>query len=106
MDFFRDLKADIAIDREMNRRSPSWKDFLRPLAVPQLCCLAIYRLSRLCYLKVYTTIARILRNFNIVYFGIDIQPDAEITGGCFIGHPVGVVVGPHVQIDEGCKIFQ
>lgn len=104
--FIKDLKADIAIDREMNRRSPSWKEFLRPLVVPQLCCLAIYRLSRLCYLKNHTIVAKILRNFNMVLFGIDIQPDADITGGCFIGHSVGVVIGPHVQIDEGCMIFQ
>jgi len=102
----KEIKADIVFDREMNRRIPSWKDYLRVLLVPQLCCLAIYRLSRLCYLKKHTIIAKILRNFNVVLFGIDIQPDADITGGCFIGHSVGVVIGPNVHIDEGCMIFQ
>ena len=104
--FFKNVIADIRFDREMNRRVPSWKDYLRPLFVPQLCCLAIYRLSRLCYLKKHTIIAKILRNFNVVLFGIDIQPDADITGGCFIGHSLGVVVGPHAHIEKGCMIFQ
>jgi serine O-acetyltransferase len=103
---FKDIKADIFFDREMNRRLPSWKDYLRPFVVPQLSCLCIYRLSRFLHLKRIPILPKLFRNYNIILFGADIQPEADIKGPCFIGHTTGIVIGQNVHIDRNCVIFQ
>jgi serine O-acetyltransferase len=103
---FRNIAGDIAFDRQMNRRSRSWKDYVRPFFIPQLSCLIIYRLSHLLYLCKIPAVPKLLRSLNIVLYGVDIQPEADIEGGCFIGHTVGIVIGKNVHIEEDCVIFQ
>ena len=47
-----------------------------------------------------------LRRLSIAICGIDILPQAEIGGGCYIPHGVGVVVGGATIIGEDCTILQ
>lgn len=46
------------------------------------------------------------RRLSIAFCGIDILPQAEIGGGCYIPHGVGVVVGGATVIGEDCTILQ
>jgi len=103
---FKDIIGDIRLDRQMNKRMPSWRDIFRPLFVPQLSCLIIYRTSHFLYRHNIPIFPKLLRTLNIVLYGVDIQPEADINGGCFIGHTVGIVIGKNVHIDEDCLIFQ
>jgi len=46
------------------------------------------------------------RRLSIAFCGIDILPQAEIGGGCYIPHGVGLVVGGATVIGEDCTILQ
>ena len=105
-ELFRAILADIDKDKEMNHRQNSHRDYLRLFLLPQLACLLIYRLSRYLFLKNFIIFSKLLRTLNVILFSCDIQPEANILGGCFIGHTMGIVIGRQVEIDVGCIIFQ
>ena len=46
------------------------------------------------------------RRLSIALCGIDILPQAEIGGGCYIPHGVGIVVGGTTVIGDNCTILQ
>jgi len=48
----------------------------------------------------------ICRRLSIAFCGIDILPQAEIGGGCYIPHGVGLVVGGATVIGEDCTLLQ
>jgi serine O-acetyltransferase len=46
------------------------------------------------------------RRLSIALCGIDILPQAEIGGGCYIPHGVGLVVGGATIIGDDCTLLQ
>ena len=46
------------------------------------------------------------RRLSVALCGIDILPQAEIGGGCYIPHGVGIVVGGATVIGDDCTILQ
>jgi len=46
------------------------------------------------------------RRLSIAFCGIDILPQAEIGGGCYIPHGVGLVIGGASVIGEDCTLLQ
>lgn len=46
------------------------------------------------------------RRLSIAFCGIDILPQSEIGGGCYIPHGVGLVVGGATVIGEDCTLLQ
>jgi len=48
----------------------------------------------------------ILRRWAIGSCGIDILPQAQIGGGCYIAHGLGLVVGGTTVIGEDCTLLQ
>jgi len=46
------------------------------------------------------------RRLSIAFCGIDILPQAEIGGGCYIPHGVGLVVGGATVIGDDCTLLQ
>lgn len=48
----------------------------------------------------------VCRRLSIAFCGIDILPQAEIGGGCYIPHGVGLVVGGATVIGEDCTLLQ
>lgn len=46
------------------------------------------------------------RRLCVAFCGIDILPQAEIGGGCYIPHGVGLVVGGGTRIGEDCTLLQ
>ncbi|MDX1918728.1 MAG: serine O-acetyltransferase [Candidatus Caenarcaniphilales bacterium] len=47
----------------------------------------------------------ILTRIMIILYGIELDPKAEIAGGCEIIHGIGLVVGWGAKIGPGCKLF-
>lgn len=48
----------------------------------------------------------VCRRLAIAFCGIDILPQAQIGGGCYIPHGVGLVVGGATVIGEDCTLLQ
>lgn len=48
----------------------------------------------------------ICRRLSVAFCGIDILPQAQIGGGCYIPHGVGLVVGGETVIGEDCTLLQ
>jgi len=48
----------------------------------------------------------VCRRLSIAFCGIDILPQAEIGGGCYIPHGVGLVVGGTTVMGEDCTLLQ
>lgn len=48
----------------------------------------------------------LLRRWSIGACAIDIVPQADIAGGCYIPHGVGIVIGGTSVIGEDCTILQ
>jgi len=46
------------------------------------------------------------RRLSVAFCGIDILPHAEIGGGCYIPHGVGLVIGGATVIGEDCTLLQ
>ena len=48
----------------------------------------------------------VCRRLSVAFCGVDILPHAEIGGGCYIPHGVGIVVGGATVIGEDCTLLQ
>ena len=48
----------------------------------------------------------LLRRFSIAFCAIDILPQADIGGGCYIPHSPGIVIGGTSVIGEDCTLLQ
>jgi serine O-acetyltransferase len=49
---------------------------------------------------------RLFSHFVRFLTGIEIHPGAEIAGGCFIDHGMGVVIGETSEVGRGCTLYQ
>ncbi|HEY5095932.1 MAG TPA: serine O-acetyltransferase [Candidatus Eremiobacteraceae bacterium] len=49
---------------------------------------------------------RFLSHVTRFWTGVEIHPGAEIAGGCFIDHGMGVVIGETSEIGHDCTLYQ
>lgn len=66
----------------------------------------LYRIQHSLYKKKLLIPAYAFHRLNLVLFGVDILPGAQIGGGFRMEHPVGVVIGAGAVIGEYCVIQQ
>lgn len=50
--------------------------------------------------------SRVLKNHILKVFSFDISLLAKVEPGVFFPHPIGIVIGEHVTISSGCRIYQ
>lgn len=74
---------------------------LHPRFLPLLLC----RLSRLSFVLGIPILPGVFSYLNLLLFGLQITPRCEISGGFFLPHPVGVVVGAW-RIGSNVTLFQ
>jgi serine O-acetyltransferase len=90
---FKRLNMDIEIYAKYSLAGRiTIKKWLSIFFIPSIQTMFLYRLSYFFFIKNYRIISRIFYNINIVLFGADIGMSSEINGGCYIPHPVGVVI--------------
>lgn len=65
-----------------------------------------YRFAHFLYKLKIPIIPRFISQFAKFITGIEIHPGAEIAGGFFIDHGMGVVIGETAVIGENCTLFQ
>ena len=79
---------------------------LRTLSSPSFLCMFSFRLSSL-FLKIkFTAFAKLFWWINYLFFKVDIDYRATLEGGVYMPHPMGIVIGSGVIINEDIKIMQ
>ena len=66
--------------------------------------LRTYRASRWCFANGRPRIAMVLKQINVVLWGLDVSPGAKL-GDVSMPHPSGVVIGDGVVVEDGCQIM-
>ncbi len=101
----KEIRADF---RAILERDPAAHGFLeRLLCYPGFHALVLHRVAH-CIHKTLglRLIARLVSHWSRFCTGLDIHPGAEIAGGCFIDHGMGVVIGETSVIGKNVTLFQ
>ncbi|PKN80139.1 MAG: serine acetyltransferase [Candidatus Cloacimonetes bacterium HGW-Cloacimonetes-1] len=89
----------------LDRDNLNLKDSLQ-LLNPRFLPVFIFRISNAFYRHNLGFIAKLLALKNQIIFGCDIARGARISGGLYLPHPNGIVIGEHVRIGRNCIIHQ
>ncbi len=84
-----------------------WHPLLGPVVHPGLRATLLYRIAhRLTRLASTRPFAALLERVSRAMTGCDLHPEARIGGGLHLPHPIGIVVGPTVEIAGPATLFQ
>lgn len=101
---FRQIKADW---RACFERDPAAVNGLEVLlAYPGFHAIVAHRFIHPLYRWRIPLIPRLLSNMMRFFTGVEIHPGAEIGGGFFIDHGMGVVIGETAEIGRNCTLYQ
>ncbi|MBI4825712.1 MAG: cysteine--tRNA ligase [Nitrospirae bacterium] len=76
------------------------------LAYPGFQAIVLHRLNHKLWNAGVPVLPRLLANIGRILTGIDIHPGANIAGGFFIDHGMGVVIGETSEIGENVLLYQ
>ena len=65
-----------------------------------------YRIANWLYRHRVKLLPEMIKFHTLKRYGCEISPYAQIGGGLFFPHSVGIVIGHEVIIGENCEIFQ
>lgn len=100
---FSRLRSDIQCILE---RDPAARTAWEVLTCyPGLHALIWHRGAHWCWTHGLKWPGRFISNLGRWLTGIEIHPGAQIAGGVFIDHGMGVVIGETAEIGEGCTIY-
>lgn len=80
--------------------------FLDVLMFPGVLAVLLFRLSALCHHAGLRPFSRLLYILNLMLFGVDIAPGAEVGPGLALPHPVGVAIAPGARLGRKVRLFQ
>ena len=91
--------------RAIRRNDPSCRG-LEILLYPSLHAMLVHRLlTRPLYCIRLRFLARFFSHLNRFLTGVEIHPAAQIAGGLFIDHAMGVVIGATSKVGANCVMF-
>ena len=103
MKIFEDYKA--VFDRDPAARG-FWGIFDVLLTYPGFHAITLYRIAHLLHRLHIPLIPHIIMWIGRILTGIEIHPAAKISGGFFIDHGFGVVIGETSEIGKNVTLFQ
>jgi serine O-acetyltransferase len=86
-------------------RTPTFFGILKKSLNPRFTPVFLWRISHHLYTLRLTPIAKLVSLLNFVIFGIEIGMRCEISGGLYLPHTVGTVIGAN-KIGRNVVIFQ
>jgi serine O-acetyltransferase len=89
--------------QEYSKRSRS---YLKPFFNPCFYINVNFRISHFFYRLKLLLVAKIFWTINRVFFAVDIDPGAKLSGGFLILHGIGIVIGRHVETRGIVRIYQ
>lgn len=107
---FDRLRKDIGLfssAKATTQGRPSlWRAVTIILTKAEVHALLLYRFYHSLHKLGLRLIPELLCRLNLILTGAEIDPGAEIGGGCRLFHPSGVVIGRGVKIGENVTILQ
>lgn len=101
---FKRLRADIRAAKQNDPAARSKFEIF--LTYSGVHALSWHRFAHFLYKIKLRLLARAVSQFAKMLTGIEIHPAAKISGGVFIDHGTGVVIGETAEIEEGVVIYQ
>lgn len=101
---FRQIRSDWQACFERDPAAHNELEVL--LAYPGLHAVVAYRLIHPLQRMGLRVIPRVLSHIVRWATGVEIHPGAEIAGGLFIDHGMGVVIGETAEIGRDCTLYQ
>lgn len=104
MGFRHDIRQDF---KAVFKMDPAAKNRLEVIiAYPGFQAIFLHRINHLLWKIRIPVIPRLLSHTGRFLTGIEIHPGAEIGGGLFIDHGMGVVIGETTEIGENVLLYQ
>jgi serine O-acetyltransferase len=101
---FRQIHADWRACFERDPAAVNWLEVL--FAYPGLHAVVAHRFIHPLYRWRVPFVPRMLSHIMRFLTGIEIHPGAEIGGGLFIDHGMGVVIGETTEVGRNCTLYQ
>ena len=100
---FTHLKGDL---KAVFERDPAVRNVLEIVfCYPGFHAMLFYRFSHWFWTNKYYFLGRFISHLGRFFTGIEIHPGAQIGGGFFIDHGMGVVIGETAEIGENCTLY-
>jgi serine O-acetyltransferase len=101
---FRKIQADWRACFERDPAAVNWIEVL--FAYPGFHAIVAHRFIHPLHRWHVPVLPRLLSNVMRFFTGIEIHPGAEIGGGLFIDHGMGVVIGETTEVGRNCTLYQ
>lgn len=101
---FSQIRRDWRACFERDPAAHTWLEVL--LAYPGFHAIFWHRFIHPLYRWGIPAIPRLLAHVVRFFTGVEIHPGAEIGGGFFIDHGMGVVIGETTEVGENCTLYQ
>jgi len=105
--FLGTVRADLESFAELRgKKLNSPLALLDVLFFPGVLAVLLFRLAGALHRARLRPISRLLYILNLVLFGVDLAPSAEVGPGLALPHPNGVAIAPATRIGRKVRLFQ
>ena len=105
--FLGTVRADLESFAELRgKKLNSPLALLDVLFFPGVLAVLLFRLAGALHRARLRPISRLLYILNLVLFGVDLAPSAEVGPGLALPHPNGVAIAPATRIGRKARLFQ
>jgi serine O-acetyltransferase len=101
-DTIRLIQSDVRRRIEYDRTPPGFFRFLIVLTGPANLALSIWRFENFFASKRIPLVNKMLSILNLVFFAMEIEPEAQIEEGFLVLNPNGIMIHNHTKIGKNC----
>lgn len=99
---FRLIRTDLDARIRYDGRTPSFGARLWQLISPSSAALMVWRVQAFIHRKRIPVLNKFLSLFNLVLFGAELEPEADVAEGFIILNPIGIMLHGHTRIGRNC----
>src|SRR5579871_5981441 len=96
------IKSDVVARIRYTGGTPGFWSGLSGLLSPAGLALASWRFQTLIHRKRIPVLNKFIGLFNLVFFSLEMEPEAEIGEGFILLNPVGIMLHGHTRIGRNC----
>ena len=99
------IKKDLLCRIDCDGNKPSGLRLLSVMLSPPGMAVTIFRLQSYFFAANLYPVSKILAVLNIILYGVEIDPAAQIDEGLVLGHANGLVIHRLVRIGKNCRLM-